>query len=112
MNWIRVVAGVSGAIAIGLAAYGAHGVDGQAAEWIEKGSRYQLIHAAVLLAPIYQGRWAKFAAMLFVGGTILFSGSLYAMALTGSHSPAVPVGGTFFILGWLCLAVSALRAET
>jgi uncharacterized membrane protein YgdD (TMEM256/DUF423 family) len=111
MRLLRVIAGVSGAMAIGFAAYAAHGIDGQAAEWIEKGSRYQLIHAAVLLAPVYQGRWGKFAAALFVAGMVLFSGSLYVMALSGTHLPLVPFGGTAFILGWLCLAVSALRSK-
>lgn len=113
-RWQRfcvLAAGLSGAIAVGLAAMGAHGLEEQAAKWVELGSRYQLIHAVVLAALGFgkgQGRWLKASSLLFGLGTILFCGSLYAMALASLPVVfLVPAGGTCFILGWLALACSA-----
>jgi uncharacterized membrane protein YgdD (TMEM256/DUF423 family) len=116
-GWQRlcvVGAGVSGALAMVLAAMAAHGLEPQAAGWIERGSRYQLLHAAVILAVGIgqgQGKCLKAAAALFAAGTLLFSGSLYAMALFGWPLNAlVPFGGTSFILGWLLIAVAGWRS--
>ena len=115
LRWQRtcvLLAGLSGAMAVGFAAMSAHGMDGQAADWLERGSRFQLIHAVALMAMGLgkgQGRWLKASSLLFLLGSILFSGSLYAMAL--AHLPVVflvPAGGSCFILGWLALGVSAL----
>ena len=114
IRWQRLcvlAAGLSGVIAVGIAAMGAHGYEAQQASWLERGSRYQLIHAVVLLVfglGRGQGRWLKAASVLFLLGSILFSGSLYAMAL--ASLPViylVPVGGSCFILGWVALAASA-----
>jgi len=114
IRWQRLcvlAAGISGAMAVGFAARGAHGVEAQAADWLERGSRFQLIHAVALLGLGVgrgQGRWLKAASVLFTLGTILFSGSLYAMALASLPVVyLVPGGGACFILGWLALACSA-----
>ncbi len=114
LRWQRVctfLAGLNGAMAVGVAAMSAHGMDGQAADWLQRGSRFQLIHAVVLLAlglGTGQGRWLKAASLLFLLGSILFSGSLYAMALASLPVVyLVPVGGSCFILGWLALACGA-----
>jgi uncharacterized membrane protein YgdD (TMEM256/DUF423 family) len=109
------VAGLGGAMAVAAAASGAHGLDGQAASWIEKGSRFQLIHACALLAlaraPL-AGLWPRLAALLFLAGMVLFSGSLYAMALS-AWKPVflVPLGGGAYLCGWLALAAAALRQK-
>ena len=115
VRWQRLcvlLGGLSGAVAVGFAAMGAHGVEAQAADWIGRGSHFQLLHAAVLVALGLgrgQGRWLKAASALFLLGSILFSGSLYAMALASLPVVfLVPVGGSCFILGWLALAGSAL----
>lgn len=114
VRWQRLcvlVAGLSGAIGVGAAAMGAHGFEEPAAKWMETGSHMQLIHALVLLALGLgkgQGRWLKAASVLFLLGSILFSGSLYAMALASLPVVfLVPIGGTCFILGWVALACSA-----
>ncbi len=114
IGWQRLcifAAGLSGAMAMGCAAMSAHGFEEQAAKWMETGSRLQLIHAVVLLALGLgqgQGRWLKASSVLFLLGTVLFSGSLYAMALASLPVVyLVPVGGSCFILGWLALACSA-----
>ncbi len=115
VRWQRgcvLLAGLSGAMAVGFAAMSAHGMDGQAADWLERGSRFQLIHAVALLALGLgkgQGRWLKASSVLFLLGSILFSGSLYAMALASLPVVyLVPVGGSCFILGWLALACGAM----
>ena len=110
-NLCVLLGGLSGAMAVSFAAMGAHGVDGQAADWLGRGSHFQLVHAAVLVALGLgqgRGRWLKAASALFLLGSILFSGSLYAMALASLPVVfLVPVGGSCFILGWLALACSA-----
>jgi len=107
-----LLGGLNGAMAVGFAAMSAHGMEGQAADWLERGSRFQLIHAVVFLALGLgrgQGRWLKAASLMFLLGSILFSGSLYAMALASWPVVfLVPAGGTCFILGWLALACGAL----
>ena len=115
VRWQKIcifTAGLSGAMSVGFAALGAHGFEEQAAKFLETGSHFQLIHAVVLMALGLgrgQGRWLKAASLLFLLGTTLFSGSLYAMALASLPlGHLVPVGGTCFILGWLALACSAL----
>ena len=113
-RWQRLcllVAGLSGAMAVGFAAMGAHGFEEPAAKFLDVGSRFQLIHAVVLLALGLgkgQGRWLKASSVLFLLGTILFSGSLYAEALASLPvNHLIPVGGSCFILGWLALACGA-----
>ena len=115
VRWQRLcvlAAGISGAMAVGFAAMSAHGMEGQAADWLERGSRFQLIHAVALLVLGLgrgQGRWLKASSALFLLGSILFSGSLYAMALASLPVVyLVPVGGSCFILGWVALAIGAL----
>jgi len=83
----------------------------------EVGVRYHLIHAVALLACAwaavqYPHPLTRSAGWLFLAGTILFSGSLYALALTGIKGlgAVTPVGGLLLLAGWLCLAVGALRA--
>ncbi len=110
--WI-MVAGVNGALAIGLAAYGAHGVDAAAVPLMEKASQFQLIHAVALLVIDRLAEpkaWlVNIAGGVFTFGVALFSGSLYVKAMTGPlpFPMVTPTGGILLLLGWLVLAVSA-----
>ncbi|PKU23190.1 DUF423 domain-containing protein [Telmatospirillum siberiense] len=111
--WL-LLGGVSGALAVGFGAYAAHGFPDapQAAEWVEKASRYQMYHALALLALAGRqspgGRLTALAGVFFVIGSILFCGTLYLLALTGwPVGKVAPFGGTSFILGWIFLALSA-----
>jgi uncharacterized membrane protein YgdD (TMEM256/DUF423 family) len=78
--------------------------------------QYQFLHAFALLAiaalwaRLADG-WGTAAAVAFILGILLFSGSLYAFALGAPRvlGAVAPVGGTLFILGWIALAVAALR---
>lgn len=110
--WL-ILAGFSGAVAVAMGAVAAHALSGDAiaAGLVDKASRYQVIHALALLAvallaerrPVWP---AMVAGTLFVVGSVLFCGSLYALAFhLVSATPLAPVGGTSFILGWLSLAV-------
>ena len=82
----------------------------------ETGARYQMYHALALMAVAWAatrwpGKLTTAAGWCFVAGTLLFSGSLYAMALTGQRAlgAITPLGGVAFLSGWLCLAFAARR---
>ena len=78
---------------------------------------YQLWHAlAIGLAAFAHARWGSGSAVVagwsFVAGVVLFSGSLYALALTGRRGwgAVTPVGGVALLLGWAALVAAAIRA--
>ncbi|HEV2761493.1 MAG TPA: DUF423 domain-containing protein [Pyrinomonadaceae bacterium] len=111
----------SGFVAVAAGAFGAHGLkDRLTPEMLntfEVGARYQMYHALALLAAGWaQTRWpggaASAAGWLFVAGTLVFSGSLYLLSLTGARwlGAITPLGGLAFLAGWLCLAWAALRS--
>ena len=104
-----MLAALSGAIAVAAGAFGAHGVEGQGAEWLKTGGQYQLLHAVAALVAVRIGQRAP--AWLFVAGAAVFAGTLYLMALGLPRwlGAVTPIGGITLILGWLWLAVSAAR---
>ena len=115
-----LTAAVSALFAVAAGAFGAHwlkerrGADLLAA--FETGARYHMYHALALglvawTAERRPGRAALWAGWLFVGGTLLFSGSLYLLALTGQRwlGAVTPLGGVAFLGGWLALACAAGR---
>lgn len=97
-------AALSGAMAVGAGAFGAHAAHGDAAEWLKIGGQYQLIHAVAALFAARMG--AKGPGWLFVTGGAVFALTLYAMALGGPRwlGAITPLGGTMLIAGWLWLA--------
>ena len=115
-------AGVLGATGVVLGAFGAHGLRatldaaGTREVW-DTASRYQLLHAVALVgfagwlrsSPNPPGRTAAWAVRLWAAGTVLFSGSLYALALGGPRwlGPVTPLGGVGLIAGWILAAWSA-----
>ncbi len=109
MNWLVTLAALSGALAVGAGAFGAHGALGEAAEWLKTGAQYQLIHAVAAMVAARMG--AKGPGWLFVAGGAIFAGTLYAMALGGPRwlGAITPIGGTALIAGWLWLAWTAGR---
>lgn len=112
--WLALAA-LSGLAAVGFGAFGAHGVaDPKAREWLATGAHYQLVHAAAAIAAVLlqgQGRRTFGAAPAFVLGAAVFAGTLYAMALGAPRilGAATPLGGLGMMLGWLLLAIGALR---
>ena len=109
MSALGVAAALSGALAIGAGAFGAHGAQGQAIEWLRTGGQYQLAHAVAALVALQLG--ARGPGWLFVAGAALFAGTLYLMALGLPRwlGAGTPLGGVRMIAGWLWLAWS-LRA--
>lgn len=82
----------------------------------ETGAEYQMYHALALLAvgalhESRRGRLAPIAGVAFTLGTLLFSGSLYALALSGARwlGAITPFGGVAFLIGWFVLGVAALQ---
>jgi uncharacterized membrane protein YgdD (TMEM256/DUF423 family) len=122
MERLFVVAGaLSGAVAVAAGAFGAHALRGRLAPDLlavyQTGAQYQAVHALALLASGYlagraPGPLAAAAGWLFLAGSILFSGSLYALALSGVRAlgAVTPLGGVAFIAGWLALAAAAWTA--
>jgi uncharacterized membrane protein YgdD (TMEM256/DUF423 family) len=117
--WLAVGA-FAGGLGVGLGAFGAHGLKARLAPELlavfETGVRYHMFHALALLAVAWAttrwtSPWLAAAGWLFVAGIVVFSGSLYLLALTGTRwwGAITPIGGLAFILGWLCLALAALR---
>ncbi len=110
MNWIAILAALSGALAVGAGAFGAHGATGQAQEWLKTGGQYQLIHAVAALVALRIE--ARGPAWLFVTGAAIFAGTLYLMALGAPRwlGAITPLGGLALIAGWLWLAWGVFRA--
>jgi uncharacterized membrane protein YgdD (TMEM256/DUF423 family) len=109
MNLLLVLAALSGALAVGAGAFGAHGASGAAAEWLKTGAHYGLVHAvAALVALRFEARGP---AWLFVAGGAIFAGTLYLMALGLPRwlGAITPIGGVLLIAGWLWLAWLGMR---
>jgi len=111
-------------LAVAAGAFGAHALRARLTPDLlavfETGARYQMYHALALLAvallvvPVADTpseTWVNAAGWCFVAGTVVFSGSLYALALTGTRwlGAVTPLGGAAFLAGWLCLALAARR---
>jgi uncharacterized membrane protein YgdD (TMEM256/DUF423 family) len=120
-RWVAIGA-LSAAVAVAAGAFGAHALKARLgpdalAVW-ETAARYQMYHALALVAlgPIAQAWRAPAlhaAGWLFVAGTVLFSGSLYLLVLTGVRGlgAVTPVGGVALIGGWLCIAWGVARGR-
>jgi len=120
-----IFAGVNGLLAVGLGAFGAHGLrsrmaalpDGvQRLEWWQTAAHYQLAHALALglaawLLSRVPGTAANVAGFAFALGILLFSGSLYVMTLSGVRAlgAITPLGGVSLLVGWVAVIVAATR---
>ena len=123
-DW-TVIGALWGALGVGLAAWGAHGMEdviteAKAQEWWHDGVRLQMWHAPVIALAGWigrstgrQGSRARLAGLLLGVGSLVFSGTLYAMALGGSRGlgAVTPIGGLALILGWLALAWAATSTQ-
>ena len=120
-KWLFVAA-VMGALAVLFAAFGEHALatrlTPRSLATFATGARYQLMHAlamglAALAARDAAKPLAEIAAMLFFIGTLLFSGSLYGLALSQIRVIGfiTPLGGLALIAGWIALALAALKLE-
>lgn len=115
-----VLGAISALLAVAAGAFGAHALrarlEPQRLDVFETAARYQMYHALALLVVAWvssrgAGPWWGAAGWLFVAGTVLFSGSLYVLSLTGARwlGAIAPLGGGCFLLGWVAMAVGAVR---
>ena len=103
-------------LAVALGAFGAHALQSrigtEALGWWHTAVEYQMWHALAVLALGLSGlRWTRLPAWLFAAGSVVFSGTLYAMALGAPRwlGAVTPLGGLAMIAGWAVLAVRAVR---
>lgn len=118
-NWVRIAA-VLGFLAVGLGAFGAHGLKGRLESLgtmaiYQTAVQYHMYHALALLAvglmagPFRTGTSGTIAGWSFVAGVTIFSGSLYILAVTNLKwlGAITPIGGVAMMVGWAALAVAA-----
>jgi uncharacterized membrane protein YgdD (TMEM256/DUF423 family) len=123
MNWTAIGA-IFMALAVGMGAFGAHALKDRLDEYsqsvYEKAVFYHFIHALGILlisllarTGIVSASGEARAAWLLAVGILLFSGSLYALAISGTRilGAITPFGGICFIIGWIVLAYEAVRAQ-
>jgi uncharacterized membrane protein YgdD (TMEM256/DUF423 family) len=121
-RWVLSAGAGFALLAVVLGAFAAHGLkavlDTQQLTLFETASRYQMYHALALLVvgvmltnPQFSRSLLKLAALAFILGIILFSGSLYLLALTGVSwlGAITPLGGIAFLSGWLVMMIAALK---
>ncbi len=120
-RWLTVGA-LSAGVAVAAGAFGAHALGGAVSPdrlaTFETAARYQLTHALALLvvgvlAERQASRWLRWAGWGFLAGTVLFSGSLYALVLADAPwlGAVTPLGGVAFIAGWGLLALGARSTD-
>jgi len=122
-NIYFIFGSLSGALAVAMGAYGAHAgakfLTPETMITFSKAVRYNVQHSLVLLVvTLVISQWPQVekilhtAGILFISGLVLFSGSLYLLALTGINLGYItPLGGVCFICGWLCLALAAWKSS-
>ena len=121
-RWVFVAGAGFAMLAVMIGAFAAHGLkqmlDVYSLGLFETAARYQMYHALALLIvavfstnPQFPARWLKFTAIAFILGIVLFSGSLYLLALSGIKwlGAVTPLGGIAFIFGWSALIIAALK---
>jgi uncharacterized membrane protein YgdD (TMEM256/DUF423 family) len=114
-----LIGALAGFTAVALGAFGAHGLRARLSPDMlavfETGVRYHMYHALAIIATALimdraSGRLTAAAGWLFTAGIVLFSGSLYALAVTGVTvlGAITPIGGVAFLAGWACLAFAVI----
>ena len=119
-KWL-LIAALSGFFCVALGAFAAHGLshilDEKALAWIDTGLKYQIFHTlAVLVIALslwHEAKFARLAMLAWSLGILLFSGSLYALAFGAGKFLVwiTPIGGTLFLIGWLCLAYGSFKSK-
>lgn len=117
MNKTLVATGaINAGLAVAAGAFAAHGLrerlESRALEIFETAARYQMYHAlAMILAAVIATSGARTAGWIFQAGIVVFSGSLYVLALSDVKilGAITPLGGLAFLAGWAWLAISSLR---
>lgn len=123
MKILAVITALLGFLAVALGAFGAHALKGMVAPemltvW-QTAVQYQMFHVLALLSIIIVSSRTPnvllcVSGWLFVAGTLLFSGSLYLLVVTGAKALGMvtPVGGVLFLVGWLALSFALVKFMT
>ena len=124
-KWLFIAA-LSGFLCVMIGAFAAHGLskvlEPKELAWIETGVKYQIFHTLAILGigiaqlcreSLLANKMANVAAGSWALGVFLFSGSLYALALGAGKFLVwvTPIGGTLFLIGWLCLAYGSVKSK-
>ena len=105
-------------LSVMLGAFAAHGLKSRLTEYslgvFKTAAEYQMVHGLALIAVAILIKWGinlTMAGGFFIAGTLLFSGSLYLLALSGMKwlGPITPLGGLCFIIGWVVILVQVAR---
>lgn len=120
MQLFLVIGAIFGGLSVAAGAFGAHALrerlTERSLEIFQTGVQYQMYHALALFAVgILLSRTEvapltlTISGVAFIAGTVVFSGSLYALSLSGIKwlGAITPLGGLLFIIGWICLAIAA-----
>ncbi len=121
-QWWLVIGSVAGFFGVAGGAFGAHALKARLSEQMlanfETGTRYLLVHAVALLVVGVLASRKEVGDLSVVGwsfsvGMLVFTGSLWVLALTGQRwlGAITPIGGTALIIGWLALAMAAARGQ-
>ena len=125
-KWL-FIAGLSGFLCVTIGAFAAHGLskvlEPKELAWIETGVRYQMFHTIAIFAigilqlcreALVANKIVNLVAGAWAYGILLFSGSLYALALGAGKFLVwvTPIGGTLFLIGWLCLACGGFKSKS
>jgi len=121
-RWWLFIGSVAGFLGVAGGAFGAHALKSRLSEQMlanfETGTRYLLVHAvALLVVGVLAGRDGvgdlRWVGLPFAVGMLIFTGSLWVMALTNTRwlGAITPIGGTALIVGWLAFAMAAFRGQ-
>lgn len=116
-----ITGALSGFLSVAAGAFGAHGLRSKLSPEMlavfETGARYQMFHALALLGTAwafthFHPGLSKASGLFFILGSVIFSGSLYALALSGIKmwGAVTPLGGLFLLAGWLTLLFAAIKS--
>ncbi|WP_084419321.1 DUF423 domain-containing protein [Henriciella litoralis] len=116
---LTVIASVLGFLGVALGAFGAHGMSGrftpESRGWWETATLYLLVHAVAVFAASLSGRTGLFSTggWIMAIGALIFSGTLYAMALGAPRwfGAITPIGGVGLLIGWALFAVVAMKGD-
>ena len=124
IKFLLIFVALSGLISVALGAFGAHGLKNKLTPNLmsafETAVQYQAIHTlailGVCLLGLHFGRgvWFQYSGLSFAIGIVLFSGSLYGLAITGMRwlGPVTPLGGLILMLGWVLMLVAVFKHVT
>jgi len=118
-----LIAAILGFLGVAIGAFGAHGLESTLEEngrvdTFETASRYHMYHAIALLGVAWlaswqPSRWVRWGGILITVGTVIFSGSLYILAVAdlGFMGAIAPIGGAALLAGWGCIGYAAWQRQ-